>query len=143
MKVSKTLLLIPVLVLAVTLLATGCVNVEVIDKREEIELPDNPIERAAILGLFNAYKDSTMWEVRNAEAIKVTPTVPTKDFVREQDPKELYCVCVKYEARYKVPWTTGDESPWEITRRNILVIKTQGDVFLAMRPVGLCHPFCD
>lgn len=141
MNVSKTVLL--ALTAAVMLLMIGCIDVKVVDKREEIKVPDNPIERAAILGLFNAYKDSTMWEVRNAEAIKVSPTVPTKDFVREQDPKELYCVCVKYEARYKVPWTTKDESPWEITRRNILVIKTQGDFFLAMRPVGLCHPICD
>ncbi|MGL4208195.1 MAG: hypothetical protein ACRCTY_02280, partial [Candidatus Adiutrix sp.] len=60
----------------------------------------------------------------------------------EHDPKELYCVCVEFEARYKVPWTTSDFSPWERTVRNILVMKTQADSLLAVKPMNVCAPFC-
>lgn len=109
----------------------------------EVKLPDNPVERAAIQGLYSSYRESTMGEVRDAKVLSVQPTVPTKAFVQEQDPKELYCVCVKYQARYKVPWITKDASEWEDTVRNIMVIRTRGDQFLAMRPSTICHPLCE
>jgi hypothetical protein len=50
---------------------------------------------------------------------------------------------VEYEARYKVSWSTGQGSPWERTVRNILVMKTQGDAYLALRPLNICAPLCE
>ncbi|MEW6266849.1 MAG: hypothetical protein AB1641_27555 [Thermodesulfobacteriota bacterium] len=109
---------------------------------EELKLPDNPVERAAILGVYNSFRESTMWEIREPRVLSVQPMAPTKAFVQEHDPKELYCVCVRYEARYKVPWATKDSSQWEESVRNILVMKNRSDQFLAMRPAAICPPFC-
>jgi len=112
-------------------------------KPEEISLPDNPVERAAIAGLKTSYKDSTLWQIQRASVINVVPVAPTAAVLREQDPKELYCVCVEYEARYKVAWSTAEGSPWERTVRNILVMKTQGDAFMALRPMNICPAICE
>jgi hypothetical protein len=112
------------------------------DKPEEITFPDNPIEKAAVQGLITSYKESTMWQIQKVKPISMTPMAPTGVLVELQDPKELYCVCLEYEARYKVEWTTSDGSPWEKTVRNILVMKTQGDQYLAVRPMNICAPFC-
>jgi hypothetical protein len=113
------------------------------DNPEPITLPDNPVERAAVQGLQTSYKDSTMWQIQKAKALNITPMAPSGLLIELQDPKELYCVCLEYEARYKVTWTTTDGSPWERTVRNILVMKTQGDQYLALRPMNICQPFCE
>jgi hypothetical protein len=113
------------------------------DNPEPIELPDNPIERAAYQGLQTSYKDSTMWQIQNPKTINVTPMAPSGFLIEFQDPKELYCVCIEYESRYKVMWTTTEGSPWEKMVRNILVMKTQGDQFIALRPMNICAPFCE
>ena len=141
MKNIRTMVLIPI-ALFLVLVAGGCTTLFG-DKPAKWDLPENPVERAAILGLHNSYRDSTLWEAREAEVLRVQPMVPTKAFVQEHDPQELYCVCVQYEARYRVPWTTKDRSPWERSVRNILVMKTKGGAFLAMRPSTICHPFCE
>ena len=110
---------------------------------EPIELPGNPIERAAIQGLITSYRESTMWQIQKAFVLRSTPVAPTAAVLAEHDPKELYCVCVEYEARYKVPWTTTDASPWERTVRNLLVMRTQGDAFMALKPMNICPAFCE
>ncbi len=110
---------------------------------EPIELPDNAIERAAVLGLQTSYRDSTMWEIQKPQVLSVTPAAPTAGVLQDYDPKELYCVCLAYEARYKVSWTTTDPSPWERTVRNLLVLKTQSDAFMAARPMNICAPLCE
>ncbi|MDR2945223.1 MAG: hypothetical protein LBV79_00535 [Candidatus Adiutrix sp.] len=110
---------------------------------EPIELPGNSIERAAVLGLQTSYRDSTMWEIQKARVLSVTPAAPTAAVLQDYDPKELYCVCLEYEARYKVTWTTTDPSPWERTVRNLLVMKTQSDAFMAARPMNICAPLCE
>lgn len=135
MKASVTALM---LICLLVMTFSGCDN-----SMDDPDLPDNPVERAAILGLYNSYKESTMWEVREPATIRVQPIVPTKAFVQQHDPQELYCVCVEYEARYRVPWTTKDKSPWERTVRNILVIKTKAGFFMAMRPSTICPPLCE
>jgi hypothetical protein len=112
------------------------------DNPAEIELPDNPIERAAINGLITSYRESTMWQIQNVEPINITPMAPSGELLELQDPKEVYCVCLQYDARYKITWSTNEGSPWEKTIRNILVIKTQGDQFLAVKPMNICSPFC-
>lgn len=108
-----------------------------------IELPSNSIERAAVQGLHASYKDSTMWQIQNARVISTTPVAPNAMVLQDHDPKELYCVCVEYEARYKVGWTTSDASPWERTVRNLLVMRTQSDALIAMRPLNICPAFCE
>ncbi|MDR1921251.1 MAG: hypothetical protein LBS31_05840 [Candidatus Adiutrix sp.] len=113
------------------------------DPPEPVELPSNPIEKAAINGLLASYRESAMWEIQKARALQSTPVAPTAAVLREHDPKELYCVCVEYEARYRVPWATADFSPWERTVRNILIMKTQADAFLAVKPMNVCAPFCE
>ena len=110
---------------------------------QEIDLPGNPLERAAVLGLKNSYRDSTLWQIQKVQVLNVSPVAPTAALLREQDPKELYCVCVEYEARYKVAWSTADGSPWERTVRNLLVMKTQGDVFMALKPMNICPVYCE
>jgi hypothetical protein len=67
---------------------------------------------------------------------------PVGVLIELQDPKEVYCVCLEYEARYKVKWTTSQGSPWEKTVRNILVIKTQGDQYLPLKPMNICPIYC-
>ena len=121
-------------------LATACGGYK---PPEPIELPDNSIERAALLGLQTSYRDSTMWEIQKARVLNVTPVAPTAAVLQDHDPKELYCVCVEYEARYKVTWTTTEPSPWERTVRNLLVMKTQSDAFIAARPINICAPLCE
>lgn len=108
-----------------------------------IALPDNPIEKAAIQGLRASYVDSTMWQIQSAAVIGITPVAPTAIILQNHDPKELYCVCIEYEARYKVAWTTSKGSEWERTVRNVLVMKTQADTYLAMRPMNVCSTFCE
>jgi len=108
-----------------------------------IELPANSIERAAVQGLHVSYKDSTMWQIQNPRVISSTPVAPNAMVLQDHDPKELYCVCVEYEARYKVGWTTSDASPWERTVRNVLVMRTQADSLIAMRPLNICPTFCE
>ena len=110
---------------------------------EEIELPGNPIERAAVSGLKTSYRDSTLWQIQRVAVLNVTPVAPTAAVLQDQDPKELYCVCLEYEARYKVAWSTAEGSPWERTVRNILVMKTQGDAYLALKPLNVCPVFCE
>ncbi|MDR2367691.1 MAG: hypothetical protein LBF58_06220 [Deltaproteobacteria bacterium] len=110
---------------------------------EEITLPGNPLERAAVQGLITSYKESTMWQIQKVEVKSATPMAPTGVLIELQDPKEVYCVCLEYEARYKVNWTTSQGSPWEKTVRNILVIKTQGDQYLPVRPMNICPAFCN
>lgn len=112
------------------------------DEPEEITMPSDPIEKAAVQGLMTSYKESTMWQIQKVQVIGITPMAPSGTLVELQDPKEVYCVCVSYDARYKVTWTTTEGSPWETTVRNILVIKTQGDQFLPMRPMNICNPLC-
>jgi len=112
-------------------------------KPEEINLPANPVERAAVMGLKTSYRDSTQWQIQRPVVINVTPVPPTAALLREQDPKELYCVCVEYEARYKVAWSTSSASPWERTVRNLLVMKTQADAYLALKPLNVCPAFCE
>ncbi len=113
------------------------------DEPAEIELPSNPIERAAIQGLRTSYRESTMWQIQKASVIRTTPVAPTASVVEEHDPKELYCVCVEYEARYKVPWTTTQASDWERTVRNLLVMRTQADALIAVKPMNVCSAFCE
>ena len=110
---------------------------------EEIKLPGNPVERAAISGLKTSYRESTLWQIQRPAVINVVPVAPTAAVLREQDPKELYCVCVEYEARYKVAWSTASGSPWEHTVRNILVMKTQADTYMALRPMNICPALCE
>ncbi len=108
-----------------------------------IELPSNPIERAAIQGLQTSYRESTMWQIQEARVIGITPVAPNALVLQDHDPKELYCVCVEYQARYKVGWTTSDGSPWERMVRNLLVMRTQADSLMAMRPMNICPAFCE
>ena len=130
------------LLLTVSLIGlSGCESIWGLILPKE-DLPDDPVQRAAILGLYNAYNESAMWEIKEAKVLRVQPMIPTRAFVREHDPKEVYCVCIEYKARYKVPWAEKDRSPWEDTVRNILVIKTQGDHHLAFRPSGICPSIC-
>jgi hypothetical protein len=110
---------------------------------EEIELPGGPVERAAVLGLKASYRNSAQWQIQRPAIINVTPAAPTAALLREHDPQELYCVCVEYEARYKVSWSTIDGSSWERTVRNILVMKTQADNYMAMRPMNVCPALCE
>jgi hypothetical protein len=106
------------------------------------DLPQDPVEREAILGLYRGYRNSAMYEVKEARVIKVQPMIPTEAFVEEHDPRELYCVCIEYLARYKVPWTTQDSSPWTVTVQNVLVIQTKGGHFLALKKSGICPEHC-
>lgn len=110
---------------------------------EQTELPANPIERAAVQGLRTSYRESTMWQIQKPSVIRTVPVAPTAAVVQEHDPKELYCVCVEYEARYKVPWTTSEASPWERTVRNLLVMRTQADSLMAVKPMNICSAFCE
>ena len=110
---------------------------------EEVELPASPVERAAVLGLKASYRNSTQWQIQRPAIINVNPVAPTAAVLREQDPKELYCVCVEYEARYKVAWSTAEGSSWERTVRNILVMKTQADNYMAMKPMNICPALCE
>lgn len=118
---------------------TGCLDFSFFGKEK---LPDDPVQRAAVLGVRHSYRESTMWEISKAKVLKVQRMIPAKGFIQEHDPKEVYCVCVEYRARYKVPWATEDHSDWETTVRNILVIKTRGDNYMALRPSGICPAFC-
>ncbi|MBU2551019.1 MAG: hypothetical protein KKB20_21595 [Proteobacteria bacterium] len=143
MRVASRCLGVVFLALGLMIVSTGCGGQSLSSLLGmKTELPEDPVKRAAVLGLYTSYHQSTMWEMRDVEIIKVQPMIPTKAFVLEHDPKEVYCVCVSFEARYKVPWTEKDMSPWEPTIRNILVIKTQGEQYLAFRPSGLCPTFC-
>ena len=110
---------------------------------EPVRLPTSPVERAAILGLQTSYRGSTQWQIQRPVIINVNPVAPTAAVLREQDPKELYCVCVEYEARYKVAWSTTAGSAWERTVRNLLVMKTQSDHYMALRPLNICPPLCE
>ncbi len=141
--------LLLILVLSFCLLGGSCstVNrtfgfVDESDKPKEIELPGNPIERAAVQGLKASYDISNMWQMQNVVVLNITPVAPNSLILQNHDPKELYCVCLEYEARYKVPWSTAPGAPWEQLVRNILVMKTQSDTYLAMKPMNICPPFC-
>jgi hypothetical protein len=131
------------LVVTIVGLLTGCVDLfEPGGPPKEQGLPSDPVEKAAVLGIFDAYRQTAMYEVKEVKVLSVQPMIPTKDFVKEHDPKELYCACVDYLARYKVPWTTKDASPWTRTVRNILVIQTKGGHFLALKDSGICPSSC-
>jgi hypothetical protein len=140
-KMNYTLLIM----LFISIIAQGCsvFGGGKDDEPEEITLPGDPIEKAAIQGLITSYHDSTMWQIQKAEVVRITPMAPSGALVELQDPKEIFCVCVGFEARYKVEWTTTEGSPWKRMVRNILVIKTQGDQYLPMRPMNVCAPFCE
>jgi hypothetical protein len=142
--INKNLAL--VLLLTFMIPALGCSRVSKMitgkDEPEEISLPSDPIEKAAVQGLVTSYKESTMWQIQKVDVLGITPMAPTGTLVELQDPKEVYCVCLQYDARYKVTWATTEGSPWEKTVRNILVIKTQGDQFMPMRPMNVCNPLC-
>jgi hypothetical protein len=113
------------------------------DLPEEVVIPSNPLEAAAVRGLITSYKESTMWQIQKVNVKGTTPMAPTGVLLELQDPKEVYCVCLDYEARYKVSWSTSDGSPWEKTVRNILVIKTQDDQFIPLKPMNICPAFCN
>jgi hypothetical protein len=138
-----------IVVAAVLFFANGCGTISSItggdkDKPpEEVTLPSNPLERAAVQGLITSYKESTMWQIQNVDVMSATPMAPSGILIELQDPKEVYCVCLEYEARYKVNWSTAEGSPWEKTVRNILVIKTQSDQYLPVRPMNICPAFCN
>jgi hypothetical protein len=137
--------LIKVILLLILLPSCGITNSPMLDNGEtpkQVDIPSDPINRAAVNGLITSYKDSTMWQIQNVEPLSVTPMAPTGELLELQDPKEVYCVCLEYEARYKVTWSTSEGSPWEKTVRNILVIRTQGDQYLAVKPMSVCSPFC-
>ncbi len=106
------------------------------------DLPDDPVERAAILGVHESFRNSAMYELRNLYILSVQPMIPTEAFVQEHDPRELYCVCLEFEGRYKVPWATEDSSPWLWEVRNILVIQTKGGHYIALMPSGICPQHC-
>ena len=127
------------------LLASGCsfMGYGSDPEPEEIDLPANPVERAAVQGLQTSYRGSTQWQIQRPVVINVTPVAPTAALLREHDPKELYCVCVEYEARYKVAWSTSSGSPWERTVRNLLVMKTPADSFMALKPMNACPVPCE
>jgi hypothetical protein len=108
----------------------------------KVELPDNPIERAAVNGLVTSFRESTMWQVKNVKPLNITAMAPSAELLELQDPKEIYCVCLQYEGRYKITWSTSEGSPWEDTVRNILVIRDQGDNYYALRHLNVCSPFC-
>lgn len=137
----------PLALILLCLLAAGCDPYAIGQTKETppaaIELPPNPIERAAVQGLVASYRDSTMWQIQNPKVVRAVPVAPTAAVLRDHDPKELYCVCIEYEARYKVEWTTTPASPWERTVRNIMVMRTQADEFLATRPMNVCAAFCE
>ncbi|MDR1044587.1 MAG: hypothetical protein LBP33_05640 [Candidatus Adiutrix sp.] len=108
-----------------------------------VELPSNAIERAAVQGLITSYRESTMWQIQEPQVIGITPVAPNAQVLMAHDPKELYCVCVEYQARYKVDWTTSEASPWERTVRNLLVMRSQSDALIAMKPLNICPAFCE
>ena len=108
----------------------------------EQDLPNDPVERAAILGLFESFNNTKMYELKDYFVVKVQPMIPSEAFVEEYDPKELYCVCVDFMARYKVPWNEHDEGYWFRDVRNILVIQTKGGHYLAIKPSGICPRHC-
>jgi len=144
----KQIFTLPLMVLLAAAMFGGCGSgFKIFGKKDEppkeITLPDDPIGRAAVQGLRTSYRDSTMWQIQNANVINITPVAPNSIVLQDHDPKELYCVCIEYEARYKVGWTTSEGSPWERTVRNILVMKTQADTYMAMRPMNICAPFCE
>ncbi|MDR2354211.1 MAG: hypothetical protein LBF22_13850 [Deltaproteobacteria bacterium] len=112
------------------------------DPPAEVNLPSNQIERAAVQGLVTSYKESTMWQIQNVTPKSMTPMAPSGELLELQDPKEVYCVCLEYEGRYKVTWATAPGSTWEKKVSNILVIKTQGDQYMAMKPMNICNPHC-
>jgi hypothetical protein len=112
------------------------------DPPEEVQLPGNQLERAAVQGLITSYRESTMWQIQNVKVLGTTPMAPSGVLVELEDPKEVYCVCLEYEARYKVEWSTSQGSPWERTVRSILVIKNQADQFLPVKPMNICPVFC-
>jgi hypothetical protein len=133
------LIFIPIVIISCGSLTGGSGGDE---KPQDVQVPDDPIQRAAINGLITSYRESTMWQIQNVKTLGSTPMAPSGELLELQDPKEIYCVCLEYEARYKVTWSTSEGSPWEKTVRNILVIKTQGDQFLAVKPMNICSPFC-
>jgi hypothetical protein len=141
--IKKILFLLLIINLSINIFGCGGLGLGADeDKPEEITVPSDPIEKAAVQGLITSYKDSTMWQIQKVEILGITPIAPTGTLVELQDPKEVYCVCVQYEARYKVTWTTSEGSPWEKTIRNILVIKTQGDNYMPLRPMNICTQYC-
>ncbi|MDR1080539.1 MAG: hypothetical protein LBQ79_06180 [Deltaproteobacteria bacterium] len=135
-----------VLTIALAFIPAGCAEfssfIDGDDKPKNVDIPSDPINRAAVNGLITSYKESTQWQIQNVTPLGVTPMAPSGELLELQDPKEVYCVCLEYEARYKVQWSTSQGSPWEKTVRNILVIRTQGDQYLAVRPMNVCAPFC-
>ena len=128
---------------AVLMLALSLAGCSWLFGEEAEPLPVESVERAAVVGLYHGYQSSAMWEIREVEVTAVTPVVPTKGFVQEHDPKEIYCVCLNYEARYKVPWTTKDQSDWFPYVRNILVMRTRSDEFIALKPLSICPAYCE
>lgn len=132
---------------ALAIVLTGCGGMSSLmgdddDQPKEVEIPSDPINRAAVNGLITSYRESTLWQIQNVKPLGVTPMAPTGELLELQDPKEVYCVCLEYDARYKVQWSTSQGSPWQRTVRNILVIRTMGDQYIAIRPMNVCSPFC-
>ena len=114
-----------------------------IDRSTPVDsLPTNPMERAAIESLYTTYKESTMWQIKDPVVLGITQIVPTPALLEDYEPTEIYCICVEYLSRYKVDWTTTDPSPWERTVRNLAVMKTPGNNFVAIKATGICTPFC-
>lgn len=122
--------------------ATAGADLFFIFGRHKQKIPRDPVEKAAILGVYEAFRATAMYEIRDAEVIRVQPMVPTEEFVEQHDPKEVYCVCVDFESRYKIPWNEVDKGPWTQTVRNVLIIQTRGGQYLALRPSGICPEFC-
>jgi hypothetical protein len=106
-------------------------------------LPEDPVEKAAIIGVWEAFNESTMYEIEpDIGVLRVQPMIPNESFLESHDPRELYCVCVQFEARYRVPWTTRDKSSWREAVRNILVMQTKGGHYMALEPAGICPANC-
>ena len=129
-------------VLPALLLIGSCSSTPVDRSTPAGSLPTNPMERAAIESLYTSYKESTMWQIKDPKVLGITQVLPMPVTLEDYDPKEIYCICVEYLARYKVAWTTTDPSPWERTVRNLAVMKTQGDNFMAIKTTSICTPFC-
>ena len=110
--------------------------------RKKQKIPRDPVEKAAMVGLFEAYRGTAMFEIRDADIRRIQPMVPTETFVEQHDPREVYCVCIEFESRYKIPWNEEDIGEWTDTFRNILVIQTRGGQYLALRPSGICPEYC-
>ena len=105
--------------------------------------PD-PLEREAMSALLYTYQRTNLWEVRELEVLNTAPVNrPPQHFLNEHKPKEVWCVCLKFMTRYRVPWSTVGQGKWKTEVRNILVIRNRDDRYVALGVQGICPPLCD